>query len=233
MIILKRTIPIYLLVLSVFISCTTKDDEINLVSSNTPARSTLIFPENNTECNEGNIVSETESDVLFKWEETKNTSSYLLTLKNLNTGLTREIKTVSNEFLIRVLRGTPYSWKVMSKAITGNETANSEIWKFYNAGLPEESHSPFPAEAISPKIGSNVNQGVIQLQWLATDVDNDIVSYKVLMDTSTSPSTEVGNITVNSLNVTVSSGKVYYWKVITVDVTGNASHSQVFQFKVN
>ncbi|MGO4818527.1 hypothetical protein [Flavobacterium sp. W22_SRS_FP1] len=233
MIILKRTIPLYLLVLSLFISCTTKDDEVNLVSSNTPTPSTLIFPENNTECNEGNIVSETESDVLFKWEETKNTGSYLLTIKNLNTGLTREIKTVSNEFLIRVLRGTPYSWEVISKAITGNETANSETWKFYNAGLPEESHSPFPAEAISPKIGSNVNEGIIQLQWLATDVDNDIVSYKVLMDTSTSPSTEVGNITVNSLNVTVSSGKVYYWKVITEDVTGNASHSQVFQFKVN
>lgn len=233
MIILKRTIPIYLLVLSVFISCTTKDDQVNLVSSNTPSPSTLVFPKNNTECNEGAIVSETESDVLFKWEETKNTSSYFLTITNLNNGLTREIKTVSNEFLIRILRGTPYSWVVKSKAIIGNETTDSETWKFYNAGLPEESHSPFPAEAISPTIGSNVSQGTIKLQWQATDVDNDIVSYKVIMDTSSSPITEVGNTTVNSLNVTVSSDKVYYWKVITADAAGNASNSQVFQFKVN
>ena len=32
-----------------------------------PVAATLIFPDNNTECNEGEIISETQSRVLFQW----------------------------------------------------------------------------------------------------------------------------------------------------------------------
>lgn len=229
----RKIIPIYFVVIAAFASCSSDEEQSSQVLTDPPTSAILTFPANNTECNDGIVVSETETDVLFKWEEASNTSSYLLTITNLNTGTSREISTISNEFLIRILRGTPYSWVVKSKAITGNETADSETWKFYNAGLPEESHPPFPAESISPIIGSSVAAGDITLQWEATDVDNDIASYTVLLDTSNEPVTEVGNSTINSLNVNVSSGQIYYWKVITIDAKGNASDSQIFQFKVN
>lgn len=231
--IFRKIIPLCLLVMVINASCN-NDDELGAMDTvNPPTAANLIFPENNTECNDGVIVSDTETDVMFKWEKATNASSYLLQITNLNTGVVREIKTVSNEFLIRILRGTPYAWSVKSKVDGSNILAESAVWKFYNAGLPKASHPPFPAEAISPKIGSSVNQGSIKLEWQATDIDKDIVSYKILMDNSSTPTTEVGNSNVNNLNVTVNSGAVYYWKVITTDAAGNASYSQVFQFKVN
>ncbi len=229
----KKIIPFCLLALVIATSCSSEDEQAAVITADPPAAATLIYPENNTECNDGIIISDIETDVLFKWEEVINVSSYILTITNLNEGTSREIKTVSNEFLIRVLRGTPYSWVVKSKANSSKETTDSETWKFYNAGLPEESHPPFPAEAVSPQIGTSIDPGNVTLQWEATDVDNDIASYTILLDTSNSPVTEVGNPSVNSLNVTVSSGQVYYWKVVTTDVLGNASHSQIFQFRVN
>ena len=229
----KKIIPLFLVLSIIAVSCSKEEDENTIVAIDLPTAAMLIFPNNNTECNEGVIVSDTETDVLFKWGETANTSSYILTITNLNDATSREIKTNSNEFLIRVLRGTPYSWIVKSKASIGSETADSETWKFYNAGLPEESHPPFPAEAISPQIGSSIDEGEVTLQWEATDVDNDIVSYTVLLDNANSPDTEVGKPTANSLKVTVTSGLVYYWKIITTDVRGNESHSQTFQFRVN
>jgi hypothetical protein len=122
---------------------------------------------------------------------------------------------------------------VKSKANIGNETADSEMWRFYNAGLPEESHPPFPAQAVNPKMGASIDSGDLTLQWEATDVDNDIASYTVLLDTNNSPVAEVGNPSTNSLNVTVTSGIVYYWKVITTDGLGNESYSQTFEFRVN
>lgn len=228
-----KIIPFCLLALFITSSCSNEDEQTAIVLEDLPTAATLIFPHNNTECNEGIIVSDTETDVLFEWEAATNTSSYVLTITNLNDATLREIKTISNEFLIRVLRGTPYSWVVKSKGSISNETADSETWKFYNAGLPEESHPPFPADAISPQIGSTIDPGDVTLQWEAKDIDGDIASYTILLDTANLPTTEVGNPSVNSLNVTVSSGQVYYWKVITFDEVGNASHSQVFQFKVN
>jgi hypothetical protein len=215
------------------VSCSSEDDENATLNIEMPTAAALIFPVNNTECNEGIVISETETDVLFQWEPATNTSSYILTITNLNVGTSREIKTVSNEFLIRILRGTPYSWVVKSLGNASNETVNSETWKFYNAGLPEESHPPFPADVLSPQTGASIDAGEIALQWEATDVDGDISSYTILLDTTNSPNTEIGNTTANSLNVTVTSGLVYYWKVITTDSLGNKSHSQVFQFRVN
>jgi len=230
---LKKIIQLCLLAIIITTSCSSEDVQATVTIEDLPTAATLLFPQNNTECNEGTIVSETETDVLFEWEEASNASSYILTITNLNTGTSREISTISNKFLIRILRGTPYSWVVKSKASTGNATADSETWKFYNAGLPEESHPPFPAEVLSPQMGVSVDEGNVLLQWEATDVNNDITSYSILLDTINQPVTEVGNLSVNSLNVNVSSGQVYYWKIITKDAIGNASHSQIFQFRVN
>ena len=102
-----------------------------------------------------------------------------------------------------------------------------------NAGLPQESHPPFPAEVVSPQSGASVNEGSVTLEWEALDVDNDISSYTIFLDIANPPITEAGNTGNTSLDVTVTSGLVYYWKVVTTDEIGNASDSQVFQFGVN
>ncbi len=227
-----KIVPTCLFIMALLNSCS-KEEDNDIVTVDPPTAANLIFPENNKECYEGEIISETETDVLFEWDEATNASSYILTITNLNTGSSREIKTDSNEFLIRILRGTPYSWSVKSRVSGSNELAESEIWKFYNAGLPEESHPPFPAEAVNPQNGANIDAGDITLQWEATDVDNDIASYTVLLDTINPPVAEAGTSNIKSLNITVSQNEIYYWKVITTDIAGNESKSQTFQFKVD
>ncbi len=217
----------------IILSCSKEEEETAMVELIPPSAATLIFPENNTECNEGIVISDTETDVLFQWQAADNASSYVLQITNLNTGTSRNISTISTEFFIRILRGTPYSWSVVSKSGTNNLTAESQVWRFYNAGLPEESFPPFPAEAVSPQPGSSVDEGNITLEWQASDIDNDIASYTVFLDTVNPPVTEIGISSSSSTNVTVSSGLIYYWKVITTDIIGNTSDSQIFQFRVN
>jgi hypothetical protein len=229
----KYITPIYLFLIVIVASCSSDDGGEEINSVDPPTAVTLIFPEDNTECNEGTIISDTETDVRFEWQEATNANSYILEVKNLNDGTSRNISTLSTEFLLRILRGTPYSWSVKSLASGTTETTESEVWKFYNSGLPQESHPPFPAEAISPLSGASVNEGDISLQWEATDVDNDIVSYSVYLDSVNPPVAEIGSTSNTTINSTVTSGQVYYWKIVTTDQIGNTSDSQIFEFGVN
>ena len=229
----KYITPIYLFLIVIVASCSSDDGGEEINSVDPPTAVTLIFPEDNTECNEGVIISDSETDVLFQWQDVTNASSYILKVKNLNDGTSRNISTLSSEFLLRILRGTPYSWSVKSLASGTTETTESEVWKFYNSGIPQESHPPFPAEAISPLSGASVNEGDISLQWEATDVDNDIVSYSVYLDSVNPPVAEIGSTSNTTINSTVTSGQVYYWKIVTTDQIGNTSDSQIFEFGVN
>ena len=227
-----KIIPICLISSIIILSCSNDDDAVGN-NIEPPSAATLIFPENNTVCNEGTIVSETETEVLFQWQVAANTNSYVLKVNNLNEGTSRNISTLATEFALRIPRGTPFSWSVTSLASSGNISAESEVWSFYNAGIPVENHAPFPATAVYPQSGSSVNQGTISLEWQASDVDNDIASYTVLFDTVNPPASEVGTASNTTLEVSVSSGLVYYWRIITTDEVGNTSTSQVFQFTVN
>lgn len=228
-----KIISIFILLMLVVLSCTDDDDATGTNLIIPPSTAMLIFPENNTVCNEGLIISETESDVLFQWEESENSSSYILNINNLNNGTTRNISTLSTEFLLRILRGIPYSWSVTSVSLDGNESVESAVWSFYNAGLPVQSHAPFPATAISPNSGASVAEGMVTLEWNASDVDNDIASYTLFFDTVNPPVTEGVTTSNPQTEVSVSLGNIYYWKIVTTDEVGNTSTSQVFQFQVN
>lgn len=223
---------ILILIVSVVISCGGDDD--NVIEPVVDATAvTLNFPEDNTECNEGTIISESRNEVVFKWTGAVNNDSYTVSLKNLETDVIKNYNTTFEELPISILRGVPYAWWVVSKVTGNSETAESAIWKFYNAGLPKESHPPFPAEVVSPVMGSAINSGALTLKWEGTDIDGDIASYTILLDNSETPITEIGSVTNNSINVEVQSGKIYYWKVISVDAAGNSSDSEIFQFKVS
>ena len=203
------------------------------VKNEPPGKATLLFPFNNTECNEGNVLSATETEITFEWEDAANATSYELIIKNLNDNSARTLKTERNLFSVALLRATPYAWSVRSINSENDLSSDSETWKFYNSGLPQESHPPFPAEAVSPKSGASVAPGSVQLSWQASDIDNDIVSFNIILDNQFPPVTQVAQISVDHQEVTLNSGEVYYWKVITNDAYGNSSVSPIFQFKTN
>ncbi len=210
------------------------DDDVSMVPD--PSAATLVFPEDNTECNTGVIINETQSDVTFEWNISQNTDTYEVSLTNLNTTTTTTTTASTNEVTIRLERGTPYEWFVTSAASGTNSTAMSPTWRFYNEGPGIQNYAPFPAEAVHPGRGENVTSGTISvdLEWAGGDIDNDIETYEILFGVDPQPTTSLGVISGTTLNgVAVVGSTVYYWQVITRDSLGNTSNSEIFSFRVN
>ena len=218
-----------ILILLLSFNCS-KDDG----GSPNPVATSLIFPDNNQECNQGVDVSGTNrSTVTFRWSESAKTDSYDVFLKNLNTQSTISLSSLTTELAITIDKGTPYSWYVISKNMKVLETAQSETWKFYNAGDAIASYAPFPADLIAPDMASTLTGITSQnLSWSGSDIDNDIVSYDVYIDAVNPPIALVGNTANTNLDVTVAAGNTYYWRVVTKDSQGNNSQSEIFEFKV-
>ncbi|MGB7394677.1 MAG: hypothetical protein WA913_09815, partial [Pricia sp.] len=174
-----------------------------------------------------------ESAVTFRWEASENTDAYRISLKNLDDGTSQDIDSETNESTISILRGTPYEWSVTSIAEGSSETAQSSVWKFYNAGVATESHPPFPASEPFPTRGSAIEAGTVALSWEGSDVDDDIASYEIYLDESNPPETLLGSSATETIDFEAVSGKVYYWRIKTIDAVGNTSNSDIFEFKVN
>ncbi|WP_394750100.1 hypothetical protein [Spongiimicrobium salis] len=197
-----------------------------------PSAATLVFPENNTECNEGENLNEMQSRVTFRWEASANTDTYEVNLRNLTTDATSRVNATVNEASIVIDRGAPYEWFVVSRATGVSTTASSATERFYNQGPGIENYAPFPAEAINPARGANINStGTIALEWSATDVDDDITGFTILFGTESTPTNSIGDTTATTLETSISGGQTYYWRVISTDSAGNTSQSEVFQFR--
>ena len=138
-----------------------------------------------------------------------------------------------------MIKAEPFAWKVVANGATGTTPAESDRWKFYLSGDAQTSYAPFPAELLSPQASSTVsanNDGEITLSWIATDVDSDIATYTLFMDTNDA-STEITQLSYQSgnmqYNIKVEPNQTYRWRVVTLDQTGNTSDSGIYGFRVN
>ncbi|NAS14405.1 hypothetical protein [Poritiphilus flavus] len=198
-----------------------------------PQAATLIFPDNNEECNEGENISGEESRVTFRWNASQNTDSYTVNLRNLNTNASSQASATTNEADVTIQRGTPYEWFVVSRASGTSETATSATWRFYNQGPGLENYAPFPALAVNPARGSTINaSGMLTLEWEGNDVDDDIVEYEVFFGTDSNPETLLATTAETTQEVAVTTSQVYYWRVLTRDSQGNTSQSEIFEFRI-
>ena len=219
-----------LLVLIIGFSCKKSD------SPNPPESTTLVFPENNSECTTGIDLSLTTSMVEFRWQEAANVDTYELRATNVNTNTTQTVSTSSLSANLPLQKGTLYSWVVTTTNNAVLQSATSLTSQFYNAGF-QTSYAPFPAEIITPELGESVfkdGNNEVVLSWSGADIDNDIESYEVFFSTENPPTSLVatnapGNLTSE---VTVETDTVYYWNVITTDSEGNTSDSGVVDFRV-
>lgn len=197
-----------------------------------PIATTLVFPHNNTECQEGTIISNTQSKVVFRWDASENTDSYEVHLEDLDNGTEFIHESNSTELEITLERGTAYRWSVISKSLLSVETAQSEVWKFYNAGAAVVNHAPFPADIISPSNNSKVSpsSGSTILRWEGADIDNDIDSYQIFLGTSNPPTQNIGTTSATEMSASVMLNNTYYWYIITSDGSNNTSKSDIFSF---
>lgn len=213
-------------------SCSSGEED--KVKMNDPESVVLFFPENNSECIEGHNISDDESTVTFQWETSKFTDTYEISIRNLVSGNVKKYTSSNTSIDITIDRGIPYSWFVTSRSKATVNTAESDVWRFYNAGAATISYIPFPAEAVEPHNKSSVSttNGIISLKWVGNDLDNDISSYDVYFGVKEDPEIFQNNVTTTQLEVNVVTGSVYYWKIETKDREGNVSGSEIFSFSV-
>jgi hypothetical protein len=200
-----------------------------------PGKAGLSLPENNKECEQGNISGNSAS-VDFSWEASVETDSYDLEISNLDTQAgTSKAGLTSTSTQVILERGHPYSWKVISKN-EGAVTTSSDTWMFYLSGDGESNFAPFPATAIYPTSGATVtpDNAKVNIQWEnVQDPDGDAVTYTLYadkVDGLQNPPAEWQNMTETSMELAVEANTVYYWRVITSDGT-NSSTSITYTFK--
>lgn len=202
-----------------------------------PTKATLSTPLQNAVCTTGTVISGTESSILFTWNASANASSYDLVLKNLLTAATTTQNTTATQLMVTLARNTPYSWYIVSKSTRSTTTAQSDTWKFYNAGPGIITYAPFPAEITSPAFGQNVTagSGTINLTWKGSSVNpGTITGYDIYFGTTNNPPLFKNGVTDSFINgVSVTSKTTYYWEILTWDIDGNSSDSGLYQFTVN
>lgn len=201
-----------------------------------PEATNLIFPEENSECTTGTSLSETFSQVTFRWGAANHTERYALNVVNLETNVPQNLTTTATSASLSIAKGAPFAWTVTSFNSDTDESAVSETWLFYNAGS-ETTYAPFPAQLVSPESGETVIMDIaneVTLEWAGADVDNDIDTFQVFFSETNPPTTSLSitDASTMQMSVGVTSGVVYYWKVVTTDLEGNTSDSGVFDFKV-
>jgi hypothetical protein len=190
----------------------------------------LYFPQENSLCNLGTDITPDESTVFFEWQD-NDSDSYKIVVENLSSGNIIERESNEDIIPITIQRATVYKWYVIS--VKGSRTEESDTWQFYNAGPGVQSYAPFPAAIVAPSMAQSIaTTNSVTLKWTGNDVDDDIVGYDVYFGTQATPSVFASDIIANETDVSVISGTIYYWKIITKDALGNTSDSGVYQFKV-
>ena len=219
------------MILTLSISCSKDPAEVS-----NPTSFELIAPANNETCLEGSIINDNQKEIVFQWGGSTNATSYSLDIINLTTNVGQTLQSNGTSLSVKLTSAEPYSWKVIASGEAGAKSASSELWKFFLAGDEVVNYAPFPPELISPRPSATIDVNSLNeivLNWTCSDVDNDIVTYKVYLDT-TDGSTLVRELDYvqnnTELAVDVINDGNYFWKVVAIDSNGNSSSSGVYSF---
>lgn len=202
-----------------------------------PASALLSLPANNAICETGTSVSATQSDVVFTWEPSANTTSYDLVVENLDTNtIQTELGLTNTNATLKLTKGAAYSWAIESRNSQTTKSATSMTWKFYLAGEGTSNYAPFPAVLLSPAMDGIVARnpnGEVDFLWEGADPDSDdeltYTLYIDKVDGKQPPSDTLSNLHQESASVSLNANTKYYWRVLTSDGS-NASFSQVYSF---
>jgi hypothetical protein len=229
------TLALPILVISVITGCGSDNPAPNpepKPQAEPPVAGTLVFPENLSECTEGELVSDTQSRILFQWTSGANTDSFTLEVLDVTANSKNTINTENTEALLTLTRGNQFSWRVISRNTGSSETATTATWHFYNAGIAQSNYAPFPAELTAPISGSTRSKGPVLLEWKGSDLDAESLNYSILLDTANPPSTEVGSASQERFTIALTTPGIYFWRIRSTDISGNSSLSEISQFKV-
>lgn len=91
---------------------------------------------------------------------------------------------------------------------------------------PVRPHDPVPADGAAAQAAS------LTLSWQCSDPDGDVIFYDVLIDTVNPPIRKLPQVReVREVEVVVSQGRQYFWRVLALDTAGNSNISPVWGFR--
>lgn len=197
-----------------------------------PKAVSLLSPANLESCTTAFEIDADRSQVSFRWGASLHSDAYELVIRKISSG--QEYKEITpNTTLNQVLdRGFAYQWWVVSTSEVSLVETSSEKWQFYLEGTVEGDHLPFATQLILPQDEAIKSPGTIQFQWQGFDLDEENLRYSFYLgsDLDAMQLMETA-ISATNLTLTLTVGN-YYWKVVTIDASGNSTSSVPYQLQV-
>ncbi len=197
-----------------------------------PSTPTQSAPTNNLLCIDNvvqfnwNASTDPEGDAISYELQIATDSQFSQNLQTLTISSTSTSVTLN--------KGVAYYWRIKAKDSKNASSSYSSTFQFYTEGDGESNHLPFSPGIVTPTLNSVVQQATTTLEWTASDVDNDTLTFDIYFDTVNPPTTKVGdNQTEKTLNVDLASSLNYYWKVVVKDDNGGVTIGQVWNFKTD
>lgn len=227
---------LYILVFSViYTSCSSgSSDDSGTNSDSTPTAPILVFPAQDQLC--------IDNTLNFTWNASTNAdgSSVIYTFEiakdnQFSNIVTSEVLTKLSK-IVTLDKGVAYYWRVKAKSSKNIESDYSATSQFYTEEVPNSNHLPFAPAIINPTLGQNLdNVSTVNLEWTATDVDNDPLKYDVYFGKDKDALALVAQDSNNtSFEATLDTPQTtYYWKVVVKDDKGAQVTGQLWDFKVN
>ena len=227
---------LYILVFSViYASCSSgSSDDSGTNSDSTPTAPILVFPAQDQLC--------IDNTLNFTWNASTNAdgSSVIYTFEiakdnQFSNIVTSEVLTKLSK-IVTLDKGVAYYWRVKAKSSKNIESDYSATSKFYTEEVPNSNHLPFAPAIINPTLGQNLdNLSTVNLEWIASDVDNDPLKYDVYFGKDKDALALVAPDSNNtSFEATLDTPQtIYYWKVVVKDDKGAQVTGQLWDFRVD
>ena len=202
-------------------------------AESTPSVPVLVFPGKDQLCIDNTLD--------FTWEPSTNEdgSSVIYTVEiardnQFNDIVVSEVQTALSK-IVTLEKGVAFYWRVKARSSRGMDSGFSATSQFYTEEVPDTNNVPFSPDNTSPFVGENFNKNSITLQWTASDVDKDPLTYDIYFGKDKTALTLMQEGTQNlSFEITVDTKQtVYYWQIVAKDGKGAETRGPVWNFKVN
>lgn len=209
------------------------DDPPPAPENKAPSTPVQVYPANNDLC--------IDNAVNFQWNastdpNTGDAISYIVDVSKSSSFstiiATKTVSTLSTS--ISLEKGVAFYWRITAKDNKGLSSPVSTANGFYTEGIGVSNYVPFSPVLAAPGLGDTVQSGTANLQWNASDVDNDALTYDVYFGKTNPPSIATSNLTTKSYTTaTLDASSTYYWKIVVKDGKGGQTIGQVWNFKTD
>ena len=221
-------ISLYIFISMLLVSCGGDDDETPPVENLPPSIPELLLPDADAFC--------TDNPLTFEWTAATDPEGdgiqyeiQVATNASFTEGVQLKRTSITNHSFT-LLKNTAYFWRVRSKDNKNNVSEYSEVREFFTEGEGVSNHLPNSATLIAPELNEAIIGLTTTLEWSASDVDGDPLTYDVYFGKTNPPVLLTENSTSTTQLVDLDEATTYYWKIVVKDDKGGESLGQVWEF---